>query len=115
MLAKTFEALHASTMDELLDFSDNEALLSARQVVERWPRSGLSRNQLWRWAREGRLRVVRLPSGRVMFPVSAIEELLTPRVISASSAGVAGAGEVLGQPVLSWPSPASPAATGGVS
>ncbi|WP_371854959.1 helix-turn-helix domain-containing protein [Actinomyces wuliandei] len=54
-------------------------LLSAADVVREYPNVGLTRNTLWRWAREGLLACVRYPSGRVRFRREDIEALLEPQ------------------------------------
>lgn len=81
-------------------------LMSARQVAEAFPDSGLSRAMLWRWAREGHLAAVRLPSGRVRFRREDIEALLTPQIAPSPSASSAddsdSAVELPGQEVMSW-------------
>lgn len=73
--------------------------MSARQVTEAFPDAGLSRAMLWRWAREGRVAAVHLPSGRMRFRREDIEELLTPKVASSPSDA---ADELIGQEVLPW-------------
>jgi hypothetical protein len=72
-------------MNETSDFKRSDPLMSARQVVERWPDAGITRQQLWRWGREGLIDMVRLPSGRVKFRQSTIEALLSPSTPSVSS------------------------------
>lgn len=86
ILAKTFELTHTSDMNETSDFNRSDPLMSARQVVERWPDAGITRQQLWRWGREGLIEMVRLPSGRVKFRKSTIEALLSP--VGPSAPGV---------------------------
>ena len=75
-------------------------LLTARQVVEQYPDSGLSRNALWRWARDGLIKAVKYPSGRVRFRRADVEALLEPQAVdgpapapSAGSASAAGEGQ----------------------
>ena len=83
-------------VSETSDFDHTEPLLmTARQVVEQWP-NALTRAQLWRWAREGRIPVVRYPSGRMRFRRSDIEALLTPRVAPAAESSVESAPSVSG-------------------
>lgn len=53
MLAKPSEAMHPCLVSETTGFKGTEKLLTARQVVDLWPDAGLTRSQLWRWAREG--------------------------------------------------------------
>lgn len=78
-------------MNETSGFKRIDPLMSARQVVERWPDAGITRQQLWRWGREGLIDMVRLPSGRVKFRQSTIEALLNPSAPSMSSvSGVEG-------------------------
>ena len=84
-LAHTFELTHTGAMNETSDFKRSDPLMSARQVVERWPDAGITRQQLWRWGREGLIDMVRLPSGRVKFRQSTIEALLSPSTRSVSS------------------------------
>lgn len=99
-LAHTFELAHTSAMNETSDFKRIDPLMSARQVVERWPDAGITRQQLWRWGREGLIDMVRLPSGRVKFRQSTIEALLSPSTPSVPSVpGVEGV-ELPGQGAL---------------
>lgn len=99
-LAHTFELTHTGAMNETSDFKRSDPLMSARQVVERWPDAGITRQQLWRWGREGLIDMVRLPSGRVKFRQSTIEALLSPSTPSVSSVpGVEGV-ELPGQEAL---------------
>lgn len=99
-LAHTFELTHTGAMNETSDFKRSDPLMSARQVVERWPDAGITRQQLWRWGREGLIDMVRLPSGRVKFRQSTIEALLSPSTPSVSSvSGVEGV-ELPGQGAL---------------
>lgn len=79
----------------------SDPLLTAKQVVERWPDAGFSRDQLWRWGREGLIEVVRYPSRRMMFRQSTIEALLTPVASRrATPSGVAEVPELPGQEAL---------------
>lgn len=85
-------------MNETSDFKRNSELLTARQVVEQYPDSGLSRNSLWRWARDGLIRAVKYPSGRVRFRRADVEALLEPQAVadspmSAGSPSAAGDGQ----------------------
>lgn len=87
-------------MNETSDFKRNTELLTARQVVEQYPDSGLSRNSLWRWARDGLLACVKYPSGRVRFRRADVEALLEPQAAggpasapSAGSPSAAGEGQ----------------------
>ncbi|MFT3944338.1 MAG: hypothetical protein QM705_11040 [Ancrocorticia sp.] len=64
--------------------SDTKDLLSAREVSEQYP--WISRGQVWRWSREKKIPTVELPSGRKLFPRAAIEKMLTPTMVSGSSA-----------------------------
>lgn len=98
ILAKTFELTHTSDMNETSDFNRSDPLMSARQVVERWPDAGITRQQLWRWGREGLIEMVRFPSGRVKFRKSTIEALLSPVGPSAPSASSAPGVESLELP-----------------
>lgn len=99
-LAYTFELAHTKAMNETSGFKRSDPLMSARQVVERWPDAGITRQQLWRWGREGLIDMVRLPSGRVKFRQSTIEALLSPSTPSVSSVpGVEGV-ELPGEGVL---------------
>lgn len=79
-------------------------LLTAREVTEQFPDSGLSEAALWRWAREGQIPVVRFPSGRVRFRREDIEALLTPKVMSPdeASSAVGHHSVMAGQEVLTW-------------
>jgi excisionase family DNA binding protein len=52
------------------------ALLSPRQASERIAHA-VSADTLRRWAREGRIRSVRLPSGRLLFPADAIDAVVS--------------------------------------
>ena len=98
--ARTFELAHTGAMNETSDFKRSDPLMSARQVVDRWPDAGITRQQLWRWGREGLIDMVRLPSGRVKFRQSTIEALLNPSAPSVSSVpGVEGV-ELPGQGAL---------------
>lgn len=85
-------------MNETSDFNRSDPLMSARQVVERWPDAGITRQQLWRWGREGLIDMVRLPSGRVKFRQSTIEALFSPAVPSGPSASSAPGIEALEVP-----------------
>lgn len=85
-------------MNEMSDFNRNDPLLSARQVVERWPDAGVTRQQLWRWGREGLIDTVRFPSDRVKFRQSTIEAFLGPPVPSGPSASSAPGVEALEMP-----------------
>jgi len=85
-------------MNETSDFKRDSELLTARQVVEQYPDSGLSRNSLWRWARDGLIRAVKYPSGRVRFRRADVEALLEPQAVadspmSAGSPSAAGDGQ----------------------
>ncbi|WP_161923456.1 helix-turn-helix domain-containing protein [Actinomyces sp. 432] len=96
-------------MSETSEHNHTDPLLSAAEVVQEFPDSGLTRNTLWRWARSGLLECVRYPSGRVRFRKSAIEALLRPSVASpddSASMPPSADSPPPGQPVLSWPSPA---------
>lgn len=86
-------------MNEMSEFSRDTELLTASEVVEQYPGSGLSRAQLWRWSRNGQIQTVTLPSGRKRFPREEIERLLTPKVASSPSDA---ADELIGQEVLPW-------------
>ena len=77
-------------MNETSGFNRSDPLLSARQVVECWPDAGITRQQLWRWGREGLIDMVRLPSGRVRFRQSTIEALLGPPSLPPSASPVPG-------------------------
>ena len=109
--------MHTVGVDETSGFKrSGDDLLSAQQVVDQFPEAGLTRAQLWRWARAGSFPVVRFPSGRMKFRRSDIEALLRPVTASAPSAGSAAVppgapGEVPGQRAL-W-SASSPAGGGG--
>lgn len=59
--AHTFELTHTGAMNETSYFKRNDPMMPARQVVERWPDAGITRQQLWRWGREGLIDMVRLP------------------------------------------------------
>ena len=104
MFAKPSEAMHPCLVSETTGFKGTEKLLTARQVVDLWPDAGLTRSQLWRWAREGLIPAVKYPSGRVRFRREDIEALLTPEVAPAGgrSGGGASVGELPGQGALSW-------------
>lgn len=79
----------------------SDPLLTAKQVVERWPDAGFSRDQLWRWGRDGLIDVVRFPSGRMMFRQSTIEALLRPVASRlAKPSGFAEVPELPGQKAL---------------
>jgi len=95
MFAKPSEAMHPCLVSETTGFKGTEKLMTARQVVDLWPDAGLTRSQLWRWAREGLIPAVKYPSGRVRFRREDIEALLTPEVAPAGgrSGGGASAGE----------------------
>ena len=97
-LAHTFEMAHTNGMNETSDVNRNDPLMSARQVVERWPDAGITRQQLWRWGREGLIEMVRLPSGGVRFRKSTIEAILSPVGQSAPSASSAPGVESLELP-----------------
>ena len=56
-------------------------LLSARQIAEQYP--PITRNQVWRWARTGKIDRVELPGGRKLFVRSDLEALLEPTRESA--------------------------------
>ena len=75
-----------------------EDLLSARQVVEQYPEASLSQPMLRRWARDGLIRAVKYPSGRVRFRRADVEALLEPQAVadspmSAGSPSAAGDGQ----------------------
>ncbi|QKD79428.1 helix-turn-helix domain-containing protein [Actinomyces marmotae] len=95
-------------MNESSDVKRNEALLSARQVIDRWPDAGLSRAQLWRWARDGLIASVRLPSGRVRFPESEIERMLAPQAAPSVGSAASTVDVPPGQAMLSWPGAPTP-------
>lgn len=57
--------------------TNEDELLTAAEVEAEFPR--LSRSALWRWARQGRVPAVQIPSGRWFFRRSDIEALLEPR------------------------------------
>lgn len=97
-LAHTFELAHTNGMNETSDVNRNDPLMTARQVVERWPDAGITRQQLWRWGREGLIEMVRLPSGGVRFRKSTIEAILSPVGPSAPSASSAPGVESLELP-----------------
>lgn len=92
----------------------DDALLTASEVVEAFPEADFTAQTLRRWAREGWVACVRYPSGRLKFRRSDIERLLRPSMASpepeaASTPQTPADGVLPGQPVLSWPSPSSPA------
>ena len=58
-------------------------LLSAKQVVDQYPEAALSQWALRRWARDGLIRAVRYPSGRIKFRRGDVEALLEPRMPSS--------------------------------
>lgn len=79
----------------------SDPLFTAKEVVERWPDAGFSREQLWRWGREGLIDVVRFPSGRMKFRQSTIEALLRPAASRlATPSGLAEVPELPGQEAL---------------
>jgi len=85
-------------VNETSDFKRNSELLTARQVVEQYPDSGLSRNSLWRWARDGLIRAVKYPSGRVRFRRADVEARgggggVADSPVSAGSPSAAGDGQ----------------------
>lgn len=58
-----------------------------------------------RWAREGRIPVVTMPSGRMRFRKSDIVDMLTPRLLSPSASSADESDdsvELPGQEALSW-------------
>ncbi|WP_164918764.1 helix-turn-helix domain-containing protein [Actinomyces oricola] len=88
-------------------------LLTAAEVAELLPDT--SAQTVLRWARQGALAFVKLPSGRKYFRRADIEALLTPVVASAASAGsadAAGPVEMPGQGRL-WSAAMSSPAGGG--
>ena len=70
-------------MGETSDFKRSADLLTALEVVAQYPDCGFSRAALWRWARDGLIRAVRYPSGRVRFRRGDVEALLEPRMPSS--------------------------------
>ena len=99
---------------------DPHNLLTAAEAAALLPQT--TSQTVLRWAKEGQLPYVELPGGRrrrKFFRREDIEALLQPRVApSAGSPAESPDGVLPGQPVLSWPSPASsasPAAAGGAS
>lgn len=94
-LVNAYEVLHSDGVNETSDFKHNVELLTARQVVEQYPEAGFSQNALWRWAREGLMECVKLPSGRVRFRRADIEALLVPTTES-SDRPLPGLGRVRG-------------------
>lgn len=94
-LVNVDEVLHSGDVDETSGFKRNVELLTARQVVEQYPEAGFSQNALWRWAREGLMECVKLPSGRVRFRRADIEALLVPTV-ETSDRPLPGLGHVRG-------------------
>ncbi len=60
---------------------DGEELLSTKEAAELLPQTSAA--TLARWAREGKVPVVRLPSGRMFFRREDIEALLVPTTESA--------------------------------
>lgn len=76
-----------------------EDLLSARQVVEQYPEASLSQPMLRRWARDGLIRAVKYPSGRVRFRRADVEALLEPQAADGPAPAPSAAGD--GQGVLS--------------
>ena len=83
-------------MNETSDFKRDSELLTARQVVEQYPDSGLSRNSLWRWARDGLIRAVKYPSGRVRFRRADVEALLEPQAVADSPASASATSSAAG-------------------
>ncbi len=63
------------------EYERNVTLLTARQVIDENP--SLTRAMLWRWARDGKVPHVRLPSGHLRFRREDIDHLLTPVVTEA--------------------------------
>lgn len=92
--------------------------LSPRDAAELLHLPSVTARTLRAWAKQGKLPVLTLPSGRMLFRREDVEALATPQVLSVPSAGSPAEspdGVLPGQPVLSWPSPSSPAAAGGAS
>jgi len=48
-------------------------LLSVSEVAEKL---GVSKQTVWRWIREGKLKVVKLPSGRYRIPSEELEKVI---------------------------------------
>ena len=103
--------------------SSSDDLLSPREAAALIP--GTTAATLRRWARAGKVPAVVLPSKRMLFRREDVLALLTPTTgpAAASSPADESPGDEMvtrGQAMLSWPgtpqpSPASPAAAGGVS
>ncbi|MDO4900949.1 helix-turn-helix domain-containing protein [Actinomyces sp.] len=93
---------------------DDDDLLTGDDAVKLLP--GVTYQTLMRWARQGHVTSVQyVKRGRRLFPRSAIEELKRHRSTNAEQSAPSASpppspdGVLPGQPVLSWPSPASPA------
>lgn len=104
MLDMTNSKIYVSLMTVKI-FVDRQDLLSASEVASMLPDT--SAQTVLRWAKQGRLPFVEMPSGRrgrKYFRREDIEALLTPEVAPAGgrSGGHERVGELPGQGVLSW-------------
>ena len=81
------------------NLEEPQALLTSVEAAALLPET--SPQTLLRWAKQGRIPFVELPSGRKFFRRSDIEALLVP-VGADVSVSEGGSGELVGQASLSW-------------
>jgi Predicted site-specific integrase-resolvase len=90
MLVISFVTNDNSVMHVLKEYENSEMsdLLTAAEVVAEFP--VFSRPTLWRWAREGKLPSVLLPSKRRLYRRSDVLRLLEPQGGAENDAGSEG-------------------------
>lgn len=91
-------------MNETSRYERSDELLSARQVVESFPGADFTEQMLRRWAREGVIASVRMPSGRIKFRRADVVGWLRPTLPRGERRAGSGGDERLpGQEFLAWP------------
>lgn len=95
---------NSNDMNETSRYERSDELLSARQVVESFPGADFTEQTLRRWAREGLIASVRMPSGRIKFRRADVVEWLRPTPPRGERRAESGIDERLpGQEFLAWP------------